>query len=221
MTPKRITVHWTGGTLKPNETDLSHYHFLVDGLGKTHIGLHPIRANNPPLRPGEYAAHVARANSYNIGIAMCGMYGATWAGAMKGDYGPHPLTHDCILATIQLVADLCKQYNIPVSKNRILGHEEWDSIMGKPQDRWDVCCIPPFDLRPIKHSDGSYGAMNYIREEVSKMLYPVTFVQPLRGMKAFWAKWAFKKLYGMEGKFSQETKEQLNLLRRRAEFDKL
>ncbi len=218
---KRITVHWTAGGLNPNETDLSHYHFLVDGLGKRHIGLHPVKANNPPLKPGSYAQHVAGGNSYNIGIAMCGMSGATWSEAMKGNYGPYPITHDCLLATIALIADLCRQYTIPVNNKRILGHEEWDSIMGRKQDRWDVCCIPSLDLRPIKHSDGSYGSMNYIREEVAKILYPATFIQPLRGTDRLRALWAFKMLYGMEGKLSQETKEQLNLLRRRSEFDKL
>ena len=218
---RRVTLHWTGGGLNPNETDISKYHFLVDGLGKRHNGLHQVSDNNPPLRRGAYAGHVEKANSYNIGVAMCGMFGATWSEAMKGNYGSYPITHDCLLATIQLLADLCRQYNIPVTKKRLLGHEEWDSIMGRPQARWDVCCIPSLDLRPIKHSVGSYGAMNYIRQEVGKLVFPITFVQPLRGMDAFWAKWAFKKLYGMEKKLSQDTMEALNELRRRGEFDKV
>src|SRR5690606_16912064 len=72
--PKRIILHWTGGTYEPNSLELEHYHFLVDGEGVVHPGTHSVADNMRKLQKGDdYAAHTRGYNSFSVGIAFCGM----------------------------------------------------------------------------------------------------------------------------------------------------
>lgn len=222
-TIKYLTVHWTAGGLEPNATDLEHYHHLVDGLGHRHRGRYPATANVPPLRRRTYAMHTAGANSRNLGVAMCGMAGSGWGEALKGKYGPNAITSACLEGTINLLADLCFQYDIPATPEFLLGHEEWDSVKGRPQDRWDVCCIPSLDIRPKMLANGTYASMNYIRGEVQKLLGAGRGpkLAPLPWYKKRLALWAFRSLYGLTAHLGQDTKKLLNKLRARPEFEGL
>jgi len=178
---KYITLHWTAGRHTPNADDLQHYHYVIDGRGNVLPGMYPPEANLPPVRTGKYAKHVKRANSFNIGVSMCGMADATWANAINGRYGQHAITKASVESAIHLCADLCWKYGIPPTTAGLIGHEEWDSIHGKPQDRWDVCCIPHLDIRPERLADGSYTAMNWFRQQVATLTAatPAPDFQPL------------------------------------------
>lgn len=35
---KRIILHWSAGSYKPNSTDMAHYHYLIDGEGEIKEG---------------------------------------------------------------------------------------------------------------------------------------------------------------------------------------
>ena len=71
---KRIIIHWTGGVYVPNNIDLEHYHFLIDGNGRVHLGKYPPEANKN-CNDGIYAQHTGGGNTGSIGVALCGMFG--------------------------------------------------------------------------------------------------------------------------------------------------
>lgn len=67
---KSIVNHWTAGGYTPNKTDLTHYHFVVDGDGKVYDGKYK-PMDNMNCADGKYAAHVGGGNTGRIGIAIC------------------------------------------------------------------------------------------------------------------------------------------------------
>lgn len=137
---KRIVTHWTAGSHTPSETDKEHYHFLIDGAGKLHLGEHPITANVPPLREGEYAAHTRATNSYAIGVSLCCMAGAV---ERPFDAGRYPMTETQWTALLELLAVLCKRYGIPVTPKTVLSHAEVQGNLGIWQrGKWDYTILP-------------------------------------------------------------------------------
>ena len=165
----RLTLHWTGGNYD-HRSSLSHYNFVVDGAGNVHHAI-PLQRNFPPLSAG-YAQHTGRANSYNIGIGICGMWGSTQAEALQGRYGPFPLTIQSILAAVDLAADLCKRYDIEVTPQRVRVHSEWSTVdpVTRQNGKWDINCIPHLDLRERLLGDGTQMAGNYLRNEIRQLL---------------------------------------------------
>ena len=109
----RITLHWTGGTYKPNATDKKAYHFLVDGYGKVHKGTYTPE-DNLDCSDGKYARHCGGGNTGNIGVAICGMW--------SKDY---PIRRVQLEAACKLIAELSKRYNIRVTNEYILTHAEF------------------------------------------------------------------------------------------------
>jgi len=165
-----LTWHWSAGSYRVTSSLLEHYHFVIDKHGKVRHGV-PLELNistrDKPRDPG-YARHVLNANSNNIGIAAAAMGDAQEHLARQGEYGKWPMTQAQLAGMTEVAAQICAQYGIPVLPTRVLGHEEWDSIHGRPQDRWDVNCIPHLDLRPYLNSDGTYESTNYLRRQTAK-----------------------------------------------------
>ena len=59
---KRIILHWSAGSYKPNSTDMAHYHYLIDGDGEIKEGfLKP--EDNLNCNDGRYAAHTGGGNT--------------------------------------------------------------------------------------------------------------------------------------------------------------
>lgn len=110
---KKIIIHWTGGVYVPNSTDRSHYHFLIDGEGKTINGTHKVE-DNEDCTDGNYAAHCGGGNTGSIGVALCGMW--------SNDY---PIKRKQLEAMCKLVAELSIKYKIPISTDTILTHSEF------------------------------------------------------------------------------------------------
>ncbi len=69
--PYRQTLHWTAGGHKANSTDKKSYHFIYEASGNIVQGIHTPEDNND-CTDGDYAAHVARNNTGNIGHSLCG-----------------------------------------------------------------------------------------------------------------------------------------------------
>lgn len=165
-----ITWHWAASSYTVTKYQKTRYHFVIDKDGHACHGV-PIEKNldnkNQRRQPG-YAAHVLNANSNNIGISAAAMGDARESAARRGSYGSWPLTKEQIASLIEVAAQLCYCYRLPVLPTRVLGHEEWDSIMGRPQDRWDVNCIPHLDIRPHLNSDGGYDSTNYLRQQAQR-----------------------------------------------------
>ena len=136
---KRIILHWSGGAYQPNTKDLKHYHRLIDGNGNIHIGRFPIEQNEKPLKRGQYAAHTYRCNSDSIGVAFCAMFGARDV----QDIGNYPIREIQWDAMVRLVADLCEEYQIPVTRETVLSHAEVQPTLGiKQKEKWDITFVP-------------------------------------------------------------------------------
>lgn len=106
----------------PSNTVKASWHYAVDGAGSVVQG----------VEDKDIAWHTAGKNSSSIGIEMCGPPngepGATGRDPIRGasdGYG-RMYTEVLLDASTQLVADLCKKYNIVASKSTILLHEKLD-----------------------------------------------------------------------------------------------
>lgn len=104
---KRIVLHWTAGTYKPNAIDKAHYHFLIDQYGVVHKGDYKPE-DNLDCTDGHYAPHTGGGNTGAIGIALCGNYGFT----LTAKQSLYPLTREQFEAMWKLSAELCLKYNL-------------------------------------------------------------------------------------------------------------
>lgn len=116
----RIIIHWTAGGQVPTSYEKGFYHFLVDCLGKVHLGKFKPEANLL-CRKGMYAAHTGGGNTGSIGIALCGM--ANFKN--KNDIGDFPITKVQFESAMKLCADLAKKYNIQVKPENVMTHFEF------------------------------------------------------------------------------------------------
>ena len=118
---KRIIIHWTAGLGKPNRQDLEHYHYLISQDGLIVPGNYKPE-DNDNCQDGKYAAHTGGGNTGSIGIALCGMYGY-----IENKYSStnHPLTAIQCESCWRKIAELCRQYSIPVTKDTIMTHYEF------------------------------------------------------------------------------------------------
>jgi N-acetyl-anhydromuramyl-L-alanine amidase AmpD len=132
---KRIIVHWTGGGSDPSELDKEHYHILIGRKGEPLRGEHAI-SDNDWTQDDNYAAHTRGANTGSVGLALCGMLGATEEPFSAGKY---PLTNAQWNAALLACADLCRQYHIPPEPKRLLMHSEVAHQLGIEQrGKWDI-----------------------------------------------------------------------------------
>jgi len=169
----KITAHWSAGTYDVPFPD--HYHFSILGDGSVVLGA-PITVQ-VPVRTSKYLAHVARNNTNNIGVAIMCCKGASESAVIREkDWGKYPPTETQIKTMILVIAALCHQYEIPPVSSRVLGHKEHDTILGKPQNRWDITVLP--DIPYKKNKDGTFDAMNWIRKEVEGLLLGKNLEEP-------------------------------------------
>ena len=156
---KRIIVHWTGGTYFPNNTDLEHYHFLIDKNGKVYNGKYNPE-DNENCNDGKYAQHTGGGNTGSIGVALCGMYGFK----DKNNVGNYPLTEKQCLVLFKLLYDLSEKYDIKVSPNTLMTHYEFGLKNPQTSSRGkiDIIFLPPFP--DIQQNETG----NFIRNSVIK-----------------------------------------------------
>lgn len=154
---KRIIIHHTAGTYKPNDTDKKAYHFLIDNLGQTHTGVYKPE-DNLNCKDGKYAAHTYLGNTGSIGIAACCNYGFT----LKKKQSLYPFTLIQFKAIVKLCAELIKKYKI--SPYHIYTHYGFDKSKGIKQGKIDITFLP---WRPELKPD---EVQNYFRQEVCKLL---------------------------------------------------
>ncbi|MBD3329816.1 hypothetical protein GF357_04975 [Candidatus Dojkabacteria bacterium] len=128
--PDIIVLHIMEGTLIGTDSWFQN----PDAGGSAHYGIgkngevhqyadeaHACWANNPPRSP---SARIVRrrqnvnANFYTIAIEHEGYTGQPWPDKMFNK-------------SARLVADICRRWNIPISRDHIIGHYEIDSI-GRP-----------------------------------------------------------------------------------------
>lgn len=160
---KRIIVHWTAGSYTASALDKEHYHFVVDGDGRVHAGLHRVSANVAPLREGKYAAHTLSCNTGSIGVSVACMAGAVEAPFNGGKF---PLKQGQFERLADVVAELCAAYKIPVSRETVLSHAEVQQTLGiKQRGKWDIAVLP-FDRSVV----GARAVGDKLREMVKARL---------------------------------------------------
>lgn len=137
---QRIILHWTAGSYKASRRDRDAYHFIVEGDGTVVEGDYPPEAN-AHIRPPHYAAHTGRGNTGSIGVSVAAMHGAHgWPRMVPGRY---PITDTQLDAMAKLVADLCRRYDIPITRRTVLTHAEVEPTLGiKQRGKWDIRWLP-------------------------------------------------------------------------------
>ena len=134
----KITLHWTVTGYKATATSKKHYHFITEGDGTlVHGNLKPednLNTSTP------YAAHVRGFNTGNIGMAVAAMVGAKERPFKAGN---SPITVDQLFAFSLHVAQICKKYGIPVTRQTVFTHGEVESRFGVKQNgKWDINWLP-------------------------------------------------------------------------------
>ena len=117
----KITIHWTAGRSIPNDSELKHYHCLIDSNGLLYKGF-CAPEDNINVNDGKYAQHCGGGNTNNIGVAFCGCYVPKGVAVKDTKF---PLTRIQVERGFKLVADLCKKYNIPIDKQHVFTHYEF------------------------------------------------------------------------------------------------
>lgn len=131
---QRIICHWTAGANKASSFDQQHYHILIEDDGKLVRGIPTIAMNEAPPKNG-YAAHTLNCNSGSIGVSLCCMGGAIESPFNAGKW---PMTKKQWETLVDVLAELCKTYHIPVSDKTILSHAEVQDNLGiKQRGKWD------------------------------------------------------------------------------------
>ena len=136
---KRLISHWTGGGNRANAKDRKHYHRLVEYDGTIVEGTEGIE-DNIVTSDGDYARHTLNLNTQSIGVALCGMLGATERPFYPG---PSPITERQWHTFCILISDLCREYSIPITPETVLTHAEVESTLGvKQRGKWDLTRLP-------------------------------------------------------------------------------
>jgi N-acetyl-anhydromuramyl-L-alanine amidase AmpD len=142
MLLKRIVMHWTAGGPSASGLDREHYHFIVQQDGAVVKGKWAPE-DNISTGDGKYAAHTLNCNTGAIGVSLCGM-----AGAIERPFaaGSAPLRQSQVAVMCSLVAKLCRQYGIPVTRQTVLSHAEVQPTLGIQQrGKWDIAWLPGMD----------------------------------------------------------------------------
>lgn len=138
---KRIILHWTAGAYQPNDTDYEHYHKLVNGQGLVINGKYTPE-DNENCNDGKYAAHTGGGNTGSIGVAMCCMYGYT----SRTNVGKYPMTKAQFERCCKKIAELSKEYNIPITPQTVMTHYEFGLKNPKTTSagKIDITYLPPY-----------------------------------------------------------------------------
>lgn len=142
---KKIIIHWTAGAYEPNNIDYQHYHFLINGNGLVVNGKYKPE-DNENCSDGKYAAHCGGGNTGAIGISMCCMAGFQNA----KNTGKYPMTKKQFEACMKKVAELCKQYKIPITQQTVMTHYEFGLKNPKTSSagKIDIIYLPPYPIVP-------------------------------------------------------------------------
>lgn len=162
----RIIGHWTAGSYTPNEQDKKHYHYIVNGDGLIIEGDYKPEANISTSDADGYAAHTRACNTGSIGISIAAMAGAI---EMPFDPGKYPIKEIQWKAFVGKIAELCKKYNIKVTRETVLTHAEVQGTLGIQQaGKWDITRLPF-----VPGLVGATAVGDKLRTEVSYLLQPL------------------------------------------------
>ena len=162
MTLNKIVIHWTGGTYEPNAIDRLHYHFLIAFNLKTkkaYIVKGKFKPeDNIDCKDGKYAEHCGGGNTGAISVSFCCMLGFK----NSLNVGDYPLTKQQFELGCELIAELSKEFNIPVTPQTAMTHRVFGLTHPKTSSagKIDICFIPYLPTLEANKIDG------YIREKI-------------------------------------------------------
>lgn len=140
---KRIVIHHTGGSYRPNLHDKQCYHYLIDDVGKVIKGNLPPQSNEN-CADGVYAPHIKLFNTGSIGVACCGNFNFNLRSPKTST--KYPLTQIQLESMCSVIAHLCLTYDIQVSESTVFTHYEYDNKHIKNPDIYegksDITYIP-------------------------------------------------------------------------------
>ena len=121
MSLNKIVIHWSAGSNNVCAVDKKSYHYIISGSGQVVNGDYKPE-DNINCKDGKYAAHCGGGNTGAIGVSMAGMYGFN----VQTKVSKYPLTKVQFDKCIQLCAELCLKYKIPV--NNCMTHYEFGKL---------------------------------------------------------------------------------------------
>lgn len=138
---KRIIIHWTAGGHVPTFYEKNFYHYLVDSLGKIHLGKFKPEANLI-CKDGMYAEHTGGGNTGAIGVSLCGMENFK----NINNQGKFPITKIQFESAMKLCAQLTKKYGITVTPETVMTHYEFGQKHPNTTSygKIDIIFIPPY-----------------------------------------------------------------------------
>lgn len=138
----RVIWHWTASTYDVTHSDLTHYNMVFDYQGNAYEGAaRPEHQANYNWKRKIGVSHTRNSNTGCVGLSVSAMHGAS--GWPKLDWGSYPLTWDGIDAMLEYTAELCEEFDIPVSPWSTLSHAEVEPTLGIPQkSKWDFMVLP-------------------------------------------------------------------------------
>lgn len=133
--------HWTAGAKGLIELEKDHYNFLTDVDGNIYDGNHTVAAQVAyDWRRGVGASHTLSMNTGWVGISQDAMAGAT---GWPMNWGSNPITWAGVDAMLEQTAEVCDEYNIPMSKWTTLSHAEVQQTLGvRQKNKWDYMVLP-------------------------------------------------------------------------------
>ena len=150
-------MHWTAGCYTPNQTDLSHYHYLIKGNGEISLGKFAPE-DNIVCKGEQYAMHTKNGNTGSIGVAFCGMLGYT----NPNNQGKYPIIKLQAEKCFLLCANLCKKYSIMPNKNTITTHYHFNKKHKIKTGKIDINFLPPFpDIKDFEIEDFIINKINW------------------------------------------------------------
>lgn len=168
--PKRCILHWTAGTYVPNETDKSHYHYLITPDGVT-LADRSVNSNMRRLEVGDlYAAHTRRFNSFSVGFSFCGMRGAS----PGRNFGKWPLIEKQVRMGLQFVSLCTLVWGMnPLDPHHVFTHYEAEHLHGVDQVpvgpgtwKWDITELE-FKPELEKNEVGRWLRREIMRERIN------------------------------------------------------
>ena len=113
---KIIVIHHTGGNVDVDFSASKIHEMHITERGWAGIGYHFVIRKNGTIERGRpiwaVGSHAQGLNQNSIGIHLC------------GDFNVAKPTDKQIESAAMLIANLCADYNIPIDRNHIIGHDE-------------------------------------------------------------------------------------------------
>lgn len=135
----KVTIHYSVGRYSQTFND---YHYMIKydpATKKASVwkGIYKPE-DNENCMDGKYAPHCRLANTGNIGVSFCAMYGYK----SPKDVGKYPITREQAELMFELVAELCVKYKIDIKE--VKTHYERDRELQRPSGKIDIIYLPPF-----------------------------------------------------------------------------